>query len=71
MMTRMIANYTLTPIDEPIPRTSLRAVWLVQGVGAPAVFSSDEMLEEWLERHAQPVYNPTPIEQLTFLDKAA
>jgi hypothetical protein len=44
----------------------------VEGCGADAVFSSTEMLEEWLERVGdKPVYIPTPIEQLELFEKAA
>lgn len=66
-------GWKVTRIDEAIPGTSLRGKWLLTGMGADAVFSSDEMLEEWLRRvlDEEPVYTPTPIEQLDFLDKAA
>jgi hypothetical protein len=53
-------GWRLTPIDEAIPGTSLRAVWLLTGNGPDATFSSTAMLEEWLERV-----------QLTFFERAA
>jgi hypothetical protein len=62
--------YRITPIDEPIPGTSLRAVWLLTGVGADAVFSSTAMLEEWLARVGEEADDGAVI-QLDFLDKAA
>jgi hypothetical protein len=61
-------GWRLTPIDEAIPGTTLRGTWLLTGVGAPAVFSSTAMLEEWLSRVEAD--GPAVI-QLTFLERAA
>jgi hypothetical protein len=64
-----VHGWRLTPVDEAIPGTTLRAVWLLEGCGPDAVFSSTAMLEEWLERVE--VRDVADVVQLTFLERAA